>query len=188
MIERICPGCGERVTEERARFCPICATALPDAAAPTAENTAALEEALRARYQDYNAWALLTRDREGGGRRILELFTGSSAFKNSEKHEEFFRDVGEQAAALLAAYEAVPGSGDVAALLRYALIDCHRTVYQEADWLYLVAEQHFLPFVALLSTADAAALYADYKAQRKRQKGFPFQTQILKALKQRGRD
>lgn len=184
MKERICPGCGEQVTEERARFCPICATPLPSAE-PSAEDTVALEAALRLRYNDYNAWVTLTRDREGGGKRFLELLTGNSAFKNSEKHEEFFHVVGDGAAALLDAYRAVPGSGDIAALLHYVLIDCHRAVNRETDWLYLVAEQHFLPFVELLSPPDAAALYADYKALRKKQKGFPFQTQILKALKRR---
>ena len=186
MRERICPGCGERVTEERARFCPICATELPAAEAPT-EAAQALEAALVQRYSDYNAWVMLTRGREGGGKRILELLTGSSAFKNSEKHEVFFRDVGDQAAALLEAYRAAPGSGDVAGLLRYALIDCHRDAYRETDWLYLVAEQHFLPFTELLSPAEAAALYADYKALRKKQTGFSFQTQILKSLKRRSR-
>ena len=186
MRERICPGCGERVTEERARFCPICATELPTEVAP-AEQAALLEEALKQRYSDYNAWVTLTRGREGGGKRILELLTGHSGFKNSEKHEEFFRDVGDKAGALLEAYKAAPGSGDLAGLLRYTLIDCHRAAYRETDWLYLVAEQHFLPFTELLSPEEAAGLYADYKLLRKKQKGFSFQTQILKALKRRGK-
>lgn len=185
MSERICPGCGERVTEERARFCPICATPLPAEETPTAQDVAQREATLRLRYIDYNAWVTLTRDRDGTGRRVLELLTGNSAFKNSEKHEEFFHDVGDRAAALLAAYRAAPGSGDVAALLQYVLIDCHRVANRETDWLYLVAEQHFLPFVELLSPAEAAPLYADYKARQKKQKGFAFQTQILKALKRR---
>ena len=186
MVERICPGCGERVTEARARFCPICATELPVAETP-AEAVTVLEEALRQRYADYNAWVVLTRGREGGGKRILELLTGHSGFKNSEKHEEFFRDVGDKAGALLEAYRVSPGSGDLAGLLRYTLIDCHRAAYRETDWLYLVAEQHFLPFTELLSPAEAAPLYDDYKALRKKQKGFHFQTQLLKTLKRRSR-
>ena len=185
MRERICPGCGERVTEERARFCPICATELPKQE-PSADRTAALEAALRQRYDDYNAWVTQTRGRDGGGKRILELLTGNSAFKNSEKHEEFFHDIGDKAGALQEAYREAPGSGDIAGLLRYVLIDCHRNAYRETDWLYLVAEQHFLPFAELLAPADAAALYADYRALRKKQKGLPFQTRILKALKRRG--
>ena len=186
MRERICPGCGERVTEARARFCPICATALPAEETP-AEAATALEEALVQRYSDYNAWVVLTRGREGGGTRILELLTGNSTFKNSEKHEEFFHDIGDKAAALLEAYREAPGSGDIAGLLRYTLIDCHRDTYQETDWLYLVLEQHFLPFTELLSPAEAAGLYEDYKALRKKQKGFPFQAQLLKTLKRRSR-
>lgn len=185
MKERICPSCGESVQEARSRFCPFCGAALPEPET-TADDTARLEEQLRQRYRDYDAWVILTRSKEGGGTRILELITGRSNFKSSEKHEEFFRDVGALAAELLAAYQAAPGSGDLAALLRYVLIDCHGGPNREADWLHLVMEQHFLPFLDLLSQPAAAALYVDYRLLRKKQKGFAFQTKILKTLKRLG--
>ena len=184
MKERICPACGGTVESEEARFCPLCGAALPEL--PETQIASALEEKLKKRYHAYNDWVTSVRGKESGARKLLNLITSSSPFKNSEEHEKFFDEVKALTEALVSAYQAEPGAGNVSALLHFALIECHGFAKTDADWMFLAAEQLYQPFLPLLSGAEAAALLPEYKALRKKQKGFAFQTKILNTLKSMG--
>ena len=181
MKEKICPACGAVVESVEARFCPLCGILLP--VEPAKWSTGELEEKLKTRYRVYNDWAVEYRKKESGGRRLLSLISSSSPFKNSEEHGKFFDDVKAISVELLEGYRAAPGTGDLPALLNFVLIGCHDFACTEADWMFLAAEQLYLPFLDQLSGETAAALLPGYQRLRRKQSGFDFQKKILQKLK-----
>ena len=184
MNEKICTACGAVVESETARFCPECGALLPEE--PARPDAGALEERLRARYRAYNDWAEEYRKKDGGARRLLSLVTSSSPFKNSEEHGIFFEDVKARTEELLAAYREAPGSGDLPGMLNFALVDCHGFACTEADWMFMAAEQLYMPMLDLISGDEAAALLGAYQKLRKRNNSFDFQKKIAKKLKSIG--
>ena len=179
--DRICPSCGAAIEGTEARFCPLCGAALPEA--QETAGTSVLEEKLRARYRAYNTWVEESCAKEGAGRRLLNLLAISSPFKNSEEHGKFFDDVKAMSEELLKIYSEQPGTGDIAGLLHFTLLECHSFARTEANWMFLAAEQLYLPFLPLLSAGEASKLLPEYNALRKKQKGFDFQVKILRTLK-----
>ena len=181
MKERICPACGGTVKSEEAKFCPLCGAALTEL--PESQIVQALEEELRARYAAYDGWVKSVRAKESAGRKLLNLISSSSSFKNSEEHMKFFDEAKALSEELLAHYQSESGTGGLSSLLRFTLVDCHSEAHKDADWMFLAAEQLYLPFLTLLSREEAAVLLTAYQALRKKQKGFEFQTKILNTLK-----
>lgn len=169
---RTCPACGRDVETDEARFCPFCGAELT---APAAARSA-LDD-LRAAYAGYDAWVEDYFRTEGTGSRLLAVVTGNGAFKNSPEHAAFLSQVAELVPAL-PPEERLPA-------LRFALLDCHDGRRQEVEWMFLAAEKDFIPLAEALSAAEAAALYPDYRARRRRAPGFPVQTTLLKTLKKR---
>ena len=185
MKEKICPACGGTVKSEEAKFCPLCGAALPEL--PEMQTVPALEERLKERYAAYNDWVTSIRAKESGGRKLLNLISNSGPFKNSEEHMKFFDEAKALSEELLAHYQATPGAGDLCGLLRFTLVGCHSEAHKDADWMFLAAEQLYLPLLTLLSREEAAVLLPEYQALRKKQKGFAFQTKILNTLKTMGK-
>ena len=185
MNQKICPACGAVIEAENARFCPQCGAPIPEEE-PGLSEAAKLERRIRDRYQSYSAWTDSVRQRESVAQRLLGLITSRSEFKSSEEHTRFFDDLKAMTEAQEQAYREAPGTGEPEALLRFALLDCHRGVRQEADWMFLAAEQLYLPFLPLLTKEQAAVLLPEYQALRKRNTGFEFQKKILKTLKSMG--
>ena len=184
MNNHVCPSCGEFFDIEQARFCPHCGAALPTEEA--AMDVEALENEIMERYRAYAAWAENMHAGESGGRRLLNLFTSNSPFKNSPEHGKFFDSVKEMTEKLLGIYQSGTERAGLCKLLHFALIECHRGIRAEADLMFLAAEQLYLPFLDLLPADAAAAMLPEYKALRKKQKGFEVQTKILKILKTMG--
>ena len=184
MNEKICTVCGTAVESETAHFCPECGALLP--VGPAKWDAGDLEDKLRRRYRAYNDWAVEFRNKDGGARRLLSLVTSSSPFKNSEEHGKFFEDVKARTEELLAAYREEPGSGNLPATLHFALIDCHGFACEEADWMFMAAEQLYMPMLELISGDESAALLAAYQKLRKKNNSFDFQRKIMKKLKSIG--
>ena len=184
MNKQVCPSCGETVDMEQARFCPRCGAAL--GTEETVTDAGALENAIVERYRAYTVWADEMRAGESGGRRLLNLFTSNSPFKNSPEHGKFFDSVKEMTEKLLRIYQNSTERAGLCKLLHFALIECHRGIRAETDLMFLAAEQLYLPFLDLLPVDAAAAMLPEYKALRKKQKGFEVQTKILKILKTMG--
>ena len=181
----ICPNCGKECPEG-ASFCPFCGALLPSRS--VRGDADSMTELLRARYSAYDAWAGGVLAERNLGRVAIGWLTGNDAFKRSPEHERFLNDVQALTEELQTRCDAGECIGELSGLMRYVLIDCHAEVPQETDWMFLAAEKLFLPFVERLTPDDAAVLYPDYKALRRRQPGLDAQKQILKALKKRAQD
>jgi len=177
-----CQNCGAE-TPAQARFCPHCGAAL--LLQTVSDDAAELLGQVKARYAAYAAWAEKMLSERSFGRIAMGWLTGNDAFKRSDEHEKFLTDLQKVCGELKTRCE----SGNVPAvlpeLMHFALIDCHADVPQETDWMFLAAEMPFAELLPFLPDAEAAALYPDYRAERKRQPGLQTQKNILKALKQK---
>ena len=174
-----CPACGESCPAS-ARFCPFCGTLLTAAVSAVPSDPA---EQVRIRYDAYAAWVSETLAERNLGQITLGWLTGNDAFKRSGEHERFLNDVQALCAPLLEQYRAGEKRETLPEVLRFVLIDCHADAQPETDWMFLAAEMPFEPFLDLLTKEEAAALYPDYKALRRRLPGLQTQKTILKKLK-----
>ena len=174
-----CPNCGKEYPVG-AIFCPFCGALLPPDAGAAASDPA---EQLRNRYGAYAAWVRQSLEERNFGRIAIGWLSGNDAFKRSGEHERFLNDVQALCAPLLEQYRAGEARSTLPEVLRFALIDCHADALQETEWMFLAAEMPFVPFLDLLTKEEAAALYPDYKALRRRQPGLQPQKTIQKKLK-----
>lgn len=140
-------------------------------------------EALRAALENYRTeLAALQKDRK-----LLDgIFGTGSTVKSNACHERFDRAVEAVMEQLLADGASGDEIGEAAA---FVLDAAEPGGAMNSLELYLVAVQrHCLPLIGLIPQEQAAALAQRYEKKWPRRFRLPVQTEILKALKARGKE
>ncbi len=139
-------------------------------------------------YKNYITWSADLMDSFGGIKMFSQMFTGGTEYKNREEHKSFIAACEKAAEEYL---EALRGGEapreELLSLLKYVLLDCHGECDEWAEWMLLAAEKNFLPYVELLKTEEAEALYEPYRRLRRKNRGLPPQDEFLKKLKKLSR-
>ena len=137
---------------------------------------------IKGMYMRYNNWVQDFQGEPNVSHRLMRLFSHNREFNSRPEHREFFHNVEERAGEI---YEwAQQENEDVYELVHYAFIDCYGPAVKSTSFMYLAAEQIFVPFLHLLSKEQLVQLEAEYRQQRRKDPGLPIQTKIKKYLKQ----
>lgn len=177
-----CPSCSEEtpIASSGEGFCLYCGAKIsfPDRAVDAGDE-------IKSIYTKYIEWVIeYFEGTSAFTRSITSFFTGSNDFKRHENHNRFIDSVSAAAQKMLSGYESGSVTRDeVAAIIRFALLDNHDRGISDAKWMFMAAEQFFEPMLCVLTAEEAAQLFEEYKLLRKKEPGFPVQQKILKALK-----
>jgi len=139
-------------------------------------------EEIKHKYTKYNNWV---QDFQGGAnisQRLMRLFSHNREFNSKPEHKEFYNSVKELAGRYLE--EAKENGTDVYELLNYVFIECYAVAVKASTFMFLAAEQEFIPFLDLLTRDELVQLEEDYKKRRKKDPGLPIQTRIKKRIRQ----
>ena len=167
----ICPVCGKKTPAQPdgTGFCIFCGGKLRGDCAENS-NVEYIISQIKSTYAEYNDWVCEYSLKNGGlGKSFAAFFTGNSAFKNHENHEN--------------AWAKYYNLCKLLELLKFALLHDRGDCAPEAGWMYLAVEQFFIPLIDGLTDEERADFYARYKLLRRKEPGFQIQSEILKKLK-----
>lgn len=139
-------------------------------------------EEVKQLYIDYKYWVNDFQGSGGAGQRLMRLFSHNKEFNAQPQHQTFYHGVEEAAGRILE--DVKQNGGDVYELVHYAFIDCYSGTRRASSFMFLAAEQIFIPFLDHLTQEELVELEADYKKQRRKDPGLPIQTKIKKRIKQ----
>lgn len=183
MEKLYCANCGKENTTAGARFCAFCGGSLEQRPLPTGEECALLCAEVKKLYIDYINWSSDYLASRSADRVIGALFTGDRDYKTRPEHEQFVADCESAVGRLCECFTRGGDQSPVLDLLDYVLFDVHSHCGDEAAWMILACEKYYLPFLDRLSAAELEALYARYKAFRKKKMNLPVQDEMLKKMK-----
>lgn len=137
---------------------------------------------IKGMYMRYNNWVQDFQGESNISQKLMRLFSHNREFNARPEHRGFYFEVEERAKEI---YEwAKQENEDVYELIHYVYIDCYGVAVKSTAFMYLAAEQIFVPFLELLTKEEVIRLEAEYRQRRRKDPGLPIQTKIKKYLKQ----